>query len=207
MTLRDIQKILCSAGLDQNSSILGADVSFHRDWMERQTKIRAYYKCVHKQIMDSPRNRWAVDPYEVDWIGVFTPIEYLFWQDIRAAGAVLYPQYPVGPYMVDFGNPKARVAVECDGKHFHKDKEKDERRATAIRDIGWSIYRISGRSCYENDIERETDEGIEIERSAGRSLVEMICSAHDISIKAPPFRESSFAMVASEGSQKEAGQG
>jgi hypothetical protein len=32
---------------------------------------------------------------------------------------VLYPQYPVGRYFVDFGNPVHKVAIECDGARWH----------------------------------------------------------------------------------------
>ena len=43
-------------------------------------------------------------------------------------GLPFYPQYPIGKYFVDFADPVKKIVIECDGKKYHQDKEKDKRR-------------------------------------------------------------------------------
>jgi hypothetical protein len=76
-----------------------------------------------------------------------TPIEAWLWADIRECNAIFYPQYPVGRVFVDFGNPVAKVAIECDGAEFHKDWRKDEARDTELARMGWTVYRFPGWMC------------------------------------------------------------
>jgi very-short-patch-repair endonuclease len=114
---------------------------------ERLNAIRTYYVKTWPAVRDTETWKWAVDPYEVDWRTYFTPIESALWYDIRAEGMVLYPQHPVAGYFVDFGHPKARVAIECDGAAYHTDKERDRARERAISANGWTIYRFTGSEC------------------------------------------------------------
>lgn len=81
-----------------------------------------------------------------------TPIESHLWQDIRQwPGQVrMYPQYPVGRYFVDFGDPWKQVAIEADGKQWH-DAERDRIRDEAIKGKGWTIYRVSGKETIQED--------------------------------------------------------
>lgn len=97
---------------------------------------------------------WDLDPYEWDTpkSGIrLTPIEAAVWEELRNQDVVMYPQYPVGRYFVDFGNPVAKVAIECDGAAWHKDVEKDSRRQSEIVSMGWRMYRIGGRDCLATD--------------------------------------------------------
>ena len=55
-----------------------------------------FYRLAAPQIIEAGPSEWGIDPYEVDWISVFTPIELALWHDIRAADLVMYPQYPIG---------------------------------------------------------------------------------------------------------------
>jgi len=116
------------------------------------------YSQYAPMILAGPKNEWAMDAYE--WSGKFslTPIEYNIWCEIRMANAVMYPQYPVGKYFVDFGNPVAKVAIECDGKAFHMDRAKDDLRQSEIEAMGWTVYRISGRDCNSTSPDDEEDE-------------------------------------------------
>ena len=99
-------------------------------------------------------------PYSWESTGLqMTPIEAWLWGDIRCVGSVLYPQYPVGGFFVDFGNPVAKVAVECDGHDFHLDKAKDDRRDAALRALGWTVYRFTGSECKEDTSEHYDDNG------------------------------------------------
>ena len=97
------------------------------------------------------------DPYAIaDWVSIFTPIEAAAWSDLRSAGLPMWPQLPVGRFFVDFGNPIAKVALECDGAAWHQDKAKDEARDAELRRMGWTVYRASGKVC-NVDFERPED--------------------------------------------------
>ena len=140
-------------------------------------RIRAFYRDYHADIMRAPTNEWAMDPYAWDGEDMIflTPIERWFWSDIRACDAVLYPQYPVLDFFVDFANPKAKVAIECDGAAYHTDKEKDAARDMRLRAIGWTVHRISGAHCR---LEQDAETG---ELSIPHRFMLDICNAHDIS--------------------------
>jgi very-short-patch-repair endonuclease len=116
------------------------------DW----NAIRDFYKKWHNAILEAGRAEWAdEDPYLWDHVGhiELTPIERWLWADIRQVDCVLYPQYPVAGYFVDFANPVAKVAIECDGAAYHTDKAKDAARDKRLFDLGWTVYRISGKAC------------------------------------------------------------
>lgn len=108
--------------------------------------LRWHYDLALPEIMDAEPWVYGIDPYA--WEGLpgmvnMTPIERLVWGDIRQNGLVMYPQFPVLNYFLDFANPAAKVAIECDGREFHdarKDAERDERLAK----IGWTVYRLTG---------------------------------------------------------------
>lgn len=120
--------------------------------VEYLNKVRDHYNFLTPIIMDVSNHNavnW-VDPYcGIDWINMFSPIEKETWHAIRQFGKVpLYPQYPVFNYFIDFANPAMLVALECDGKEFHKDKEKDNKRDIELVEKGWTVYRISGKDCF-----------------------------------------------------------
>ena len=144
---------------------------------QRRKAIRGFYRVAIGDIRDAGAAEWGIDPYEVDWLRIFTPIEQALWHDIRAASAVLYPQFPAGQYFVDFGNPVARVAIECDGALWHQDKEKDQERQRAIEAMGWKVYRITGRDC-KSDFNEER-----MERSPARKLIDEVVLLHGIGRK------------------------
>lgn len=144
------------------------------DW----NRIRAFYKERETEIMSEPACEWGVAAYE--WEGEpgminMTPIEWCLWADIRACNAIFYPQYPVGRFFVDFGNPVAKVAIECDGYEYHLDKGKDRDRDDELAALGWRVYRISGHDCCTEDDE-ETGE-----RSRAFKFVHGIVELHRLS--------------------------
>lgn len=145
------------------------------DGFNRLAAIRQFYALAHSDIVKAGASEWGIDPYEVDWLQVFTPIENALWYDIRMAGAVMYPQYPVLNYFVDFGSPVAKVAIECDGAAFHQDVEKDAARQRAIESAGWTVYRITGRDCKTDFDEQKRTAG------AARRLIDEVISDHRIS--------------------------
>jgi very-short-patch-repair endonuclease len=126
---------------------------------ERLNAIKRFYEDVRTDLLKSPAHQWAHGPYMLDWLKLFTPIECALWEEIRDIGAVFYPQYPVGRYFVDFGNPVARVAIECDGKEFHQDRAADSLRQAEIEAQGWVVYRITGRDCMISADEVLDDDG------------------------------------------------
>jgi hypothetical protein len=114
------------------------------DW----SRIRAFYAEHHADIMAQERCEWGISAYSWDnGMLRMTPIEYWLWADIRECNAIFYPQYPVGRFFVDFANPVAKVAIECDGYHYHLDKAKDRDRDEILARMGWTVYRISGADC------------------------------------------------------------
>jgi very-short-patch-repair endonuclease len=120
--------------------------------------IRQFYDELRDEIKRAGRNEWAHgDAYLWEHAGgiTLTPIERWLWSDIRALDAVLYPQYPVGRFFVDFANPIAKVAVECDGQAFHKDKAKDADRDSKLEQFGWKVFRFPGWEC-RTDFNEET---------------------------------------------------
>lgn len=117
-------------------------------WPNNWNAIRAHYETMTPLILATPKDEWAIDPYQWDTgIITMTPIECWLWSDIRNLGLVMYPQYPVGRYFVDFANPRARVAIECDGAEFHTDKAKDAARQRDIEALGWTVHRLDGWEC------------------------------------------------------------
>lgn len=141
----------------------------------RRPSLRQFYRLANPQIHDAGSSEWGIDPYEVDWISVFTPIELALWHDIRATDLVMYPQYPVDGYFVDFANPVAKVCIECDGSQWHRNTEVDAVRQRAIEAKGWTMYRIIGRDC-KTDSDPETGA-----RGAAREFIDRIARAHPVS--------------------------
>lgn len=141
------------------------------DWQ----RIRAHYAALTPRILAEASNEWATDAYAWDNGMIrMTPIESWLWADIREANLVMYPQYPVNGVFVDFANPRAKVAIECDGRDFHLDKAKDQRRDKGLQVMGWTIYRITGSECREEFDENTRSSG------AGRRLVDMIARNHRV---------------------------
>jgi hypothetical protein len=143
--------------------------------MNNWNAIRRFYKAWDPVLLNHRQDEWAMDPYEWDNGMIrMTHIETWLWADIRNNSAILYPQYPVGGVFVDFANPVAKVAIECDGAAYHQDKAKDEARDGRLRAMGWSVYRITGSDC-RTESDEETGE-------PGRAYVFVrdICDHHNI---------------------------
>ena len=111
--------------------------------------IKTHYEELTPLIMGRTPRHW-ITPYSslVDFCLLFSPIEEQTWMALRCFGQLpMYPQYPVGKYFLDFGNPALKIAIECDGKEFHLDKEKDNKRDDYLFKLGWKVFRISGADC------------------------------------------------------------
>lgn len=150
-----------------------------------------FYRQHASDIMAAPRNEWAMDPYAWDGLISMTPIEALLWGDIREANAVFYPQYPVERFFVDFANPVAKVAIECDGAAYHTDIEKDMRRDARLRELGWSVYRISGRACH-TEFDDET-----LEHGYARRFIDEIADEYKLKRTGSKRRSDGYACAVS----------
>jgi very-short-patch-repair endonuclease len=130
-----------------------------------QFEIALRFWELHREIiMETPKNEWAVDPYAWDEYIDLTPIERALWDDIRQTTSVFYPQWPEAGFFLDFANPRAKVCLECDGKQFHKNKEKDACRDAILAELGWAVYRFPGWQCFTEYDEDENELGEAFQR-------------------------------------------
>lgn len=113
-----------------------------------QFEVALRFWAMHRERIEAgPRDEWVVDPYAWGEYIRMTPIEEWLWADIRQTNSVFYPQWPEAGFFLDFANPAAKVALECDGAAFHQDKEKDARRDAKLKEAGWEVYRFPGWLC------------------------------------------------------------
>lgn len=143
--------------------------------MNNWNAIKRFYAAWDRSIQQTSRDQWAMDPYEWEnGMLRMTPIEEALWADIRNNDAVFYPQYPVAGCFLDFANPAAKVAIECDGAAYHTDKEKDARRDARLARLGWRVYRITGRDCKTESDPETGNPGIAFR------FVRDICNTHSL---------------------------
>lgn len=134
--------------IKRRASILNLDknLSDARNYYEKINAMREYYHLLENEIIEFNKARplQFYKPYPADWHKIFTPVERMAWDSIKIIGhVVLYPQYPVLNYVVDFGNPLLKIGLEVDGKGFH-DRKRDAHRDMELKNIGWTIYRVTG---------------------------------------------------------------
>ena len=77
-----------------------------------------------------------------------TPAEYLMWQLIRngqRCKAKFRRQHKLGPYILDFYCPEAKLVIECDGlPHFTPEEiEKDRIRSEWLNRMGMEVVRFT----------------------------------------------------------------
>jgi very-short-patch-repair endonuclease len=121
-----------------------------RRTMDDPTVRRRIRKTYQASMSEIVRNYPRYDPYfGFDWAVIFTPIERNVWGEIRDLRLPFYPQFPVGPYFIDFADPVKKLGIEVDGRRYHEDLEGDWRREQALEQQGWTIIRILGRHTYQ----------------------------------------------------------
>jgi very-short-patch-repair endonuclease len=85
-----------------------------------------------------------------------TASEALLWRALRggALGMRVRRQHPIGPYLVDFYVPRARLVIEVDGAvHAGRgQRERDAARDRALRAWGLRVVRVPAWR-----VERELD--------------------------------------------------
>lgn len=126
-----------------------SDVGRDADWTERLNAARQFYRTFDAEIR-ARKTSYGIDPYVITETLGLTRIEAAMWEAIRDAGVVMYPQYPIGPFVCDFANPHIKVVIECDGAAFH-DAQRDARKNKWLAKEGWFLYRVSGRQCMQEE--------------------------------------------------------
>ncbi len=142
--------------------------------MNNWNALDRFYKKNHEVIMSCKAYEWAFAPGELQQMVVMTPIEASVWEMIREMGVVFYPQFPIAGYFLDFANPVRQIIIECDGRQWHKDKEKDAARDNELADRGWTTYRFPGWFCF-SDLDDESGNFGE-----GRKFLEKIADHHSL---------------------------
>lgn len=80
--------------------------------------------------------------------------ECLLWSRLRrrALGVRVLRQHPVGPYVVDFFCPEARLAIEVDGRSHDGRGAADAARTAALERLGLAVVRVTN-----DDVLRDLD--------------------------------------------------
>ncbi|MFH1887155.1 MAG: DUF559 domain-containing protein [Pseudomonadota bacterium] len=83
-----------------------------------------------------------------DLRGKMTDAEQKLWARLRRkqfSGVQFYRQKPVGPYILDFYAPKARLVVEVDGSQHKEEihREKDRERSKFLKGRGLEVLRFN----------------------------------------------------------------
>ncbi len=84
-----------------------------------------------------------------------TPPEARLWQVLKGrqlAGLKFRRQHPIGPYVLDFYCPEAKLAVEVDGLgHFDPDQSvRDRQRDDWLQRQGLAVLRIAAEDVRTN---------------------------------------------------------
>jgi very-short-patch-repair endonuclease len=77
-----------------------------------------------------------------------TLTEHILWQAIRGGrlGVTFRRQVPLGPFIVDFLAPRARLVVEVDGGYHELRVTADARRTQWLERRGYRVVRVSAPS-------------------------------------------------------------
>lgn len=112
-------------------------------------KLKDIYEIHTTDIMEAysyGNDVWS-DPYFVDWMPLFSPIETHMWYILRGGMTPFYPQYPIEGAILDFAHIGLKIAIECDGKDWHEEG-KDKKRDLRLMESGWKTFRIKGSEFY-----------------------------------------------------------
>jgi very-short-patch-repair endonuclease len=84
-----------------------------------------------------------------------TPAEIRLWQAIKHRqlnGLKFRRQHSIGPYIVDFYCPSAKLVIELDGAAHDSESawRYDEQRTALINSLGLTVLRFENRAIMEN---------------------------------------------------------
>lgn len=128
---------------------------------EQRREIAEFYRLKHDRIMAAGRG-WGIDKYSIPHLDSRTPIERMAFDACISEGFALYPEFPVGGFFVDLGNPRLKVGLELDGLEFHQDWVKDSKRDAELwAQHGWKMFRCTGSRC---NVVYKRPEGSDVKR-------------------------------------------
>lgn len=109
--------------------------------------------------------------------------EVLLWNRLRGAEVRFRRQHPIGPYVLDFYCPTAKLAIEVDGvSHDMGDRpQRDEVRTDWLRSCGVQVLRIPATDVL-GDPDAVADELLQLCAAAEKPL------HHSASPSGPPPR-------------------
>lgn len=79
-----------------------------------------------------------------------SPIETTLYGQMRRYRIPCELQYKIKGIRFDIAIPSIKLAIECDGKEFHKDNLKDKSRDIASNKQGWEVRRFTGSDIFLN---------------------------------------------------------
>ena len=82
--------------------------------------------------------------------GSMTGIERSMGKELRSRGLQPEYNYHVGRFWIDWAFPEQKLGIECDGKWWHQDKEKDKRRDEKLAKGGWQMLHFQDDAINED---------------------------------------------------------
>lgn len=128
------------------------------EYSEREYIRKFYLEHFSRILADWPRHSPVISEFRT---GIeMTVIEHNLWDSIRWFGLPFYPQYPISWYFVDFADPKLKIAIEVDGRKWHKrNSVKDKKRQKDIEAQGWEVIRFWGDQTFVTEANYIDDDG------------------------------------------------
>ena len=143
-----------------------SEIIAHFEWAvlaKEANSLDIYFESLRDvyRLMQPEIDAGIYRPNVVDWPRIMSPIEREAWIDIQQRRLRMFPQYPALHYFLYFAEPWQKVAIECDGKQWHTDHARDEKRDSLLRLNGWQVCRVSGKAIWR---ERRDDDDLQILR-------------------------------------------
>jgi len=81
-----------------------------------------------------------------------SPIEAQLYSRLKQFNVPCKLQHKIGPYRADiFIESKYRkIVIECDGKEFHQDKKREEKRDRYLESKGYLVLHFTGSEIFQN---------------------------------------------------------
>jgi very-short-patch-repair endonuclease len=105
--------------------------------------LAAAVVCYIAFLMHPDSEKSSTAPVKSEFSKCESPIERKLYNALIIAGYQVFTQHKVGPYRGDLFIPP-KLIIECDGKKYHQDKDKDKRRDKFIKQQGYKVIRVSG---------------------------------------------------------------
>jgi very-short-patch-repair endonuclease len=82
-----------------------------------------------------------------------TPAERVLWAALRSrrvGGLRFRCQHPVGPFVLDFYCPAAKLVIEVDGAVHEQQREQDQARTEHLQQYGYSVLRFTNAQVLDD---------------------------------------------------------